>query len=304
MGAARLLLAHYAKSPKLSKKFKTLNDLRLKKEKRKEDDSAAPTLYRGVTNSRTRSGGRWVAQYSGGRGKQVQLGTFAGQRAAAQAVADYINKSKKRKAAWGLSHVDKVTPSDLRARKRGKVSDFISRFKFLHKLSTCLEDDPCYPGDMAKTLEQYGVAENLKMFEQEPGIEDAAIQVKIIPLKDRILEEFKRVRGKQKYKEINCSSYKKLRSDAQYDLRTDRLIEVIKNTMNGALDLDCSEDIAAYQRTVARCMGAVRWCDQLGLLESASSGGLDFSGIGGASKRRWTRGSKLEAAKASTPALG
>ena len=157
---------------------------------------------------------------------------------------------------------------------------------------------------MAKTLEQYGVVENLKMFEQEPGIEDAAVHVKIIPMKDRILEEFKRVRRKRKYKAINCSSYKKLRSDGDYVLRTDRLIETVQNTVNGSLHLDCSEDIVAYQRNVVRCMGAVRWCDMLGLLENAKSGGLDVSGIGGASRRRWTKGSKLKAAKASTPALG
>ena len=141
-----MALDYCKKSPKLSKKFKTLQDLTLKKDTRKEDESAAPTLYRGVTNSRTRSGGRWVAQFSGGRGKQLQLGTFATQLAAAHAMCDYLNKSKKRKAEWGLDVDEEVTPNDLLLRKRGKVSSFIARFKFLHNLYTCLEEEPCYPG--------------------------------------------------------------------------------------------------------------------------------------------------------------
>ena len=45
----------------------------------------------------------------------------------------------------------------------------------------------CASGDMQETLEQYGVPASLQMFDAEPGVEDLAIAVKLMPLKDIIV---------------------------------------------------------------------------------------------------------------------
>jgi hypothetical protein len=56
---------------------------------------------------------------------------------------------------------------------------------------------------MTKTLEQYARASIMKLFDLEPGIEDASIVFKLRLLKDRLVERFDQVRQLKKYKEIN-----------------------------------------------------------------------------------------------------
>ena len=87
-------------------------------------------------------------------------------------------------------------------------------------------------------------------------------------MQDLVLKKFARVQKMKKYAAICSRSYKLMRTDADCELRTDRLVETIHEVMEEAIEIDCSEDIKAYQRNVAKCMGAVRWCDQVGLLQS------------------------------------